>query len=79
LSGGVSSSLRHLPLSVHLAAIDRQPEGGDQENAHCHYNQDDSLAAFATRIDGGAFQYTMIPCAALPSRTLFEKYDVNGS
>ena len=73
LCRGIRGCLRHLPLGVHLAAIDGQPESAEQEDAHCHHDKNDSLPLFAAESDGGAFQNTMIPCEALPKRNVFEK------
>jgi hypothetical protein len=61
LSGCIRRSLRHLPLSVHLPAIDRQPERGNQENAHREHNENDGLSIPATETTGWKFQNTIIP------------------
>jgi hypothetical protein len=45
-------ALRHLALSVHLAAIDRKPEGTYEENAHSHYNENDDLSVLAAETFG---------------------------
>ena len=79
LRGGIRGSLRHLPVRVHLPAIDRQPQRPNQQDAHGHYDQDDSLSVPAAESKGNGFQNTIIPCVALPSRNVFEKYVVNGS
>src|ERR1039458_1113530 len=79
LGGGIRGSLRHLPVGVHLPAIDRQPQRADQQDAHGHHDQNDGLSVPAAEMEGGAFQYTMTPCEELPSRNVFEKYVVSGS
>jgi hypothetical protein len=50
LGGGIRGSLRHLPLSVHLSAVDRQPERADQQNAHGHHNENDSLSVLGAEM-----------------------------
>ena len=61
-------------MGIHLAAVDRQPERAEQQYAHCHHNENDSLSRFAAESDGEeTFQNTMIPCDALPKRNVFEK------
>jgi hypothetical protein len=79
LGGGIRGSLRHLPMRVHLPAIDRQPKRADQQDAHGHHEQDDSLSLLAAGCESSTFQNTMIPCVALPRRNVCEKYVVSGS
>lgn len=78
LGGGIRGSLRHLPMGVHLPAIDRQPQRADQQDAHGHHDQNDSLSVLAAESMGKTFQNTMIPCVALPRRNVLEKYVING-
>jgi hypothetical protein len=68
-----------LPVRIHLPAIDRQTQRANQQDAHGYHDQNDSLSVPAAESKGSRFQNTMIPCDALPSRSVFEKYVVNGS
>jgi len=56
LGSSVGGCLGHLPLGVHLAAVDGQPEGAEQEDAHCHHNENDSLSLFAAKVMEERFQ-----------------------
>ena len=74
----IRGSLRQLPLRVHLPAIDRQPQGANQQDTHGHHDQNDSLSVPAAEGMNKTFQNTMIPCVALPRRNVLEKYVING-
>jgi hypothetical protein len=62
LGGGIRGSLRHLPVGVHLPAIERQPQRANQQDAHGHHHDDDSLSRLSAEMEGGAFQKAMTPC-----------------
>jgi len=79
LGGGIRGSLRHLTMGVHLPAIDRQSQRANQQDAHGHHDQNDSLSVPAAESMGKTFQNTMIPWVALPRRNVLEKYVINGS
>jgi hypothetical protein len=68
-----------LPVRIHLPAIDRQTQRANQQDAHGYHDQNDSLSVPAAESKGNTSQNTMIPCEALPRRSVFEKYVVNGS
>jgi hypothetical protein len=46
----------HLPIGVHLPAIDSHPDGGDQENAHACNHHQGRLPVLRARTETMAFQ-----------------------